>query len=120
MCIPVHRLSYHDLEESKHGTLREGVDDSGLGIGLSSSIQPIRGCHRAGQGLHQWWDIDYCSWMDEIRVLADHPAITVIIDEGPLVAITIKVLSNGEEGISRLDRVNSGLSHVILLICSCD
>jgi hypothetical protein len=29
------------------------------------------------------------------------------------------VLSNGEEGIARLDRVNCGLSHVILLVfCS--
>jgi hypothetical protein len=119
VCIPVHRLSHHDLEEGEDGTFRKAVDESGLGIGLRSGIQTIRGRDCAGQELHKRWDVEYFSSTDEIRVLADHLAIAVVIDEGPLVAIAIEVLSNGEEGIARLDRVNRGLSHVFLLfICS--
>ncbi len=90
MCIPVHSFSNHDLEEGEDGALRKAVEDSGLRIGLSSGIQTICGRHRAGQALNNWWDVKHFSRTDEIRVLADHLAITIVIDDGPLVAITIE------------------------------
>jgi hypothetical protein len=119
VCISIYRLSHHDLEEGEDGALRKAMEESGLGIGLCSGIQTVRGRYCAGQGLHKRWDVEHFSSTDEIRVLADHLAIGVVIDEGPLVAIAIEALSNGEEGIARLDRVHCGLSHVILLVfCS--
>ena len=94
MCIPVHSLSHHDLEEGEDGDLRKCVEKSGLGIGKSTRMQTIRGRDLAGQAHNNRWNREHFSRTDEIRVLAYHLSITVVIDDGPLVAITIEVLSN--------------------------